>query len=240
MFAAQDKDGKLIDIEDAIKLDKREYFCPCCKGEVFIRNGVSNASHFAHKNSNDCDTFSQDMSEWHREWQKRFPLKNREVGLPFNNPIHRADVLAYGFVLEFQHSRISREEFNLRNEFYTSLGKKVIWIFDMREVVDAGRMEFHKDWEYGGQYTWKNSWRIFEDWCPVRDKDIKVFFQMTNYDFNDEFEIGFLEQVVWAINEDDFTDMKVFRTSYSIGDLTRLKSYMKKQYELNNNYKISF
>jgi len=64
------------------------------------------------------------MSDWHKAWQSIFPLKNQEVPLPFDKPCHRADVLAYGYVIEFQHSPISVEEFDERNLFYTSLEKK--------------------------------------------------------------------------------------------------------------------
>lgn len=230
MFIAKNKNGLLIDIDDAVTSDESQYFCPHCNGEVIIKNGITNSSHFAHRVLNDCDTFTQDMSAWHKEWQKRFPLKNREVGLPQEKPIHRADVLVYGFVIEFQHSRITRDEFNLRNEFYTSLGKKVIWIFDMREVIYSGRMEYSKEWEQGGQWKWKHAWKIFADWNPVYNKNIMIFFQISDYDFNDKSGAGHIEQVVWAINEDYITNMKRFRTSYKITNLTELMSYMRSEY----------
>ena len=172
---------------------------------------MTNISHFAHKKRDECDTFTQDMSEWHRQWQKQFPLRNREVGLPQDKPIHRADVLACGFVIEFQHSTITRYEFNLRNEFYTSLGKKVIWIFDMRDVVDSLRMQWYDEWnntwDNGAKWEWKHAWKVFEDWNPVRDKNILVFFQFSDYDFNDEDGAGHIEQVIWAINDNGITKM---------------------------------
>lgn len=34
---------------------------------VYIKNGMSNISYFTHKKLDNCDTFTQDMSKWHRE-----------------------------------------------------------------------------------------------------------------------------------------------------------------------------
>lgn len=232
MFIAKKKSGKLIDIETAIDSDEMDYFCPCCDGEVIVKNGLTNASHFAHKSLSDCDSFTQDMSDWHRAWQERFPLNNREVGLPQSKPIHRADVLAYGFVIEFQHSRITREEFNLRNEFYTSIGKKVIWIFDMREAFESENMRCYDRSDKGEKWFWKYAWKIFSDWSPY-NKNVMVFFQcygtiLEGADLDGE---DYFSRVVWAINEDDQTNMKIFITSNKIGTLTELMEYMASDYK---------
>lgn len=141
MFKAFDQDSNMIKIEQAEESGK--YYCPVCKGTLLVKAKKSEtiAAHFAHRSRKDCDTFSHDMSDWHKAWQDRFPLKNQEVPLPFDNPCHRADVLAYGYVIEFQHSPISIDEFDERNRFYTSIGKKVVWVFDVREKYEAGRFQ---------------------------------------------------------------------------------------------------
>ena len=46
-----------------------------------------------------------------------------------------ADVLINGYVIEFQHSPISRDEIKERNEFYTNCGYKVIWVFDANDKI---------------------------------------------------------------------------------------------------------
>ena len=45
---------------------------------------------------------------------------------------HRADVFIKekNLVIEFQHSQISNEDFNARNEFYNRCGYNIIWVFD--------------------------------------------------------------------------------------------------------------
>ncbi len=154
MFKALDENHNMIHIEAS--LEGAKYYCPICKGSLVIkaRRSESIITHFAHKSKKECDTFSFDMSDWHKEWQNRFPLKNQEVPLPFDEPCHRADVLAYGYVIEFQHSPISVEEFDERNRFYTSIGKKVVWLFDMHEKFDQGRFSvIEPTYEFDGYYT---------------------------------------------------------------------------------------
>lgn len=154
MFKATDEYGKEVMIDTA--QESKPYFCPICNGLLVVKakKSKSVAAHFAHKSRVDCDTFSHDMSDWHKEWQNRFPIKNREVPLPFDNPCHRADVLACGYVIEFQHSPISLEEFDERNRFYTALGKKVVWIFDVMEKYAENRFtKIEPSYIYDGKYT---------------------------------------------------------------------------------------
>jgi len=178
------------------------------------------------------------MSEWHKNWQSLFPERNREVGLPFGNPIHRADILAWGHVIEIQKSKITREEFNERNKFYTSLGYKVIWIFDARELIAEERLEnYDSRYEGKGQYSlnwrWNYAWKIFTDWNPVRNKNIKVFFQVPD-NFDDYYyyddEIGDIQEVVWAINEYGKTNMRRFITSDKIETPKDLMEYLESEY----------
>ena len=165
MFVAKDKSKKNVAAELASK--ENVYFCPSCGSELILKTGSINTPHFAHKNKDDCDTFTHDMSRWHKEWQDAFPVANREVpleleideeeyfvakthwgfdddspknnygyyhdkillyeskkdsvGLELLNMKHRADVLACGYVIEFQHSPISKSEFNERNWFYLGI-----------------------------------------------------------------------------------------------------------------------
>lgn len=79
MFIGKNKNtGQLVDIEDAIKTINQEYVCPVCGEDLVIKNGSIVTPHFAHKTGADCDTFTHDMSEWHKKWQELFPIRNRE------------------------------------------------------------------------------------------------------------------------------------------------------------------
>ena len=102
MFKAIDVGGIEFNIDETQQ--NIQYYCPVCKKEVIVKakRSQSVAAHYAHRRKQDCDTFSHDMSEWHKQWQARFPLRNREVPLPFDHPCHRAVVLAFVYVIEFQ------------------------------------------------------------------------------------------------------------------------------------------
>ena len=177
------------------------YTCPVCGGLVRLRAGSTNAPHFAHQTA--CtDDFTHDMSDWHREWQELFPKGNREVVISHNGEIHRADVLCYGTVIEFQHSAISVSEFWRRNDFYTSAGYKLIWIFDLIDVVDDERMwcedGWGSQWDSGGEFNWNYPWRFLNGFLPQDEKNIDVFFQIAPFGSNpkDPEEVSYMEKIV--------------------------------------------
>lgn len=126
--------------------------CPECEKEVIAKCGNINTWHWSHKNLLDCKYFERNETEWHRNWKSRFPEINREVRFTEydkdgNKIFHIADVYLEGLSLaiEFQHSRISIEECNQRNEFYADndgLGNGMIdWIID----ISDSNYKFTKD-----------------------------------------------------------------------------------------------
>ena len=114
MFTALTKGKKRISIEEAIPGE--EYVCPVCGNPVFVKAAESKnvRTHFAHKRNSPClDNWKHDMSDWHYEWQKKFPLVNREVVVENEGAKHRADVLINDTVIEFQHSPINKRNWRL-------------------------------------------------------------------------------------------------------------------------------
>lgn len=77
MYYALNDKGVLIGASEASKEDA--YHCSCCEDSLILRKGNIMSPHFAHKSSVDCDTFTHDMSDWHKEWQLQFPEVTREV-----------------------------------------------------------------------------------------------------------------------------------------------------------------
>ena len=70
MFVARDARGELLNVlED--KLEKEEYICPACGGQLRLRQGPSVRTHFAHKSLKDCDYSFENESPEH--------LANKEV-----------------------------------------------------------------------------------------------------------------------------------------------------------------
>ena len=209
------------------------YTCPICNGSVRLRPGSSNAPHFAHITA--CiDDYTYDMSDWHREWQELFPKGNREVVIACNGEVHRADVLCYGTVIEFQHSPISELEFRRRNRFYTNAGYKLIWIFDLIEVVDSKRMwcddEWENRWDNGGKFIWNYPWRFLNGFLPQDEKNIDVFFQTVPFgtDPKDPEEVCYMEKVVW-VNPNHKTLWGRFRTSLKVTNYAELLEWLPKR-----------
>ena len=136
MFTALTKDNKRISIEEAVPGET--YYCPVCRNLVAVRAANSNnvRTHFAHKRNCLCfDDWKHDMSDWHFEWQSKFPIESREVVVEKDGVVHRADILINDTVIEFQHSPISGEEFESRNNFYKSRGYRVVWLFDATDKM---------------------------------------------------------------------------------------------------------
>lgn len=195
------------------------------------------------------------MSEWHRNWQKRFPLRNREVILKLDaddNSLfsencrriaRRTDVLCYGYAIEFQNSPISSEEFDERIWFYNHLGKKVIWIFNLIEPYESGMIECYGEWHNskgdGGKYQWKYASKTFIHY-DSDNTDVILLFQFTEVRNNEEDrEQSYFERVTWAINsnnDDENTNFKRFCTSYYPANFSELMAKLKKKsYKMRGN-----
>ncbi len=241
MLIAYNNQKKRISSDEAIKGEK--YTCPVCGGEVILRKGVTNIPHFAHKNIEDCDLFSNDMSEWHSNWQKKFPIDFREkiirytfdcedkVTKEYNliigkEYIHRADVCINNYVIEFQHSAITKKEFMLRNYFYARAGYKVIWVFDLIDECLSKKLNnydvWHKYNNSGDKWKWSNPSKVFSNISPQRNKTIKIFIQFSN-DNNDS--CGYIGLITWAPDskiDSNLSDYSRFFTSYSICDFDDL------------------
>jgi len=106
--------------------------CPMCKCGVQAKTGDIKAHHFAHLYK-DCGYFNyKGMSKWHTEWQNLFNVDQREVRMQKNGKTHIADICnSNGIVIEFQHSSISLENKQSRDEFYD----KLIWVVDVSDIA---------------------------------------------------------------------------------------------------------
>ncbi|MBQ3559204.1 MAG: UvrD-helicase domain-containing protein [Agathobacter sp.] len=178
LFALDYNDNK-VHIDDTHS--NQEYYCPGCGATLVVRRGEVRRHHFAHHANRICaDSWERDgiydISEWHENWQNCFPRDNQEVGLVLGETKHRADVLIDRTVVEFQHSVISPQAFDDRNNFYLNLGYKVIWLFDMSEQYDGGEL-FYEKIENMLKFVWKKPKKTFNAF-DVQCGCIELFFQI--------------------------------------------------------------
>ena len=229
MYVALDKEGLRVYIEEAEK--NEDYFCPVCRGKLRVRKGDIREHHFAHVSGVCEDTWNYDMSEWHREWQERFPEECREVVITFNGVKHRADVLNGKTVIEFQHSQMSFEEFNERNSFYTKAGYKLVWLFDMQDLYENGYIYNNPRKDDDNSWIWNWSHSTFYRFQPKEQRNILLFFQFeertilhvkwfppgnTKYFITDDVDCWSIKDVEKALSE--FREQRK-ETGYCIADL---------------------
>lgn len=110
--------------------------CELCGEQLVAKCGQIMTWHWAHRTKENCDSWSEGETEWHLGWKGVFPSDWIEI-VKGN---HRADVVVGGSgrVLELQHSYISCEEIQEREEFYG----KMAWVFDATEAAKAGRLKY--------------------------------------------------------------------------------------------------
>lgn len=185
MLFAVDYNDNRIHVNDAHS--NQEYFCPGCGAPLMVRRGEERIHHFAHKSNHICkDSWEiercYETSEWHTEWQKKFPRDNQEVKLSLGQTIHRADVLINRTVVEFQRSIISPQHFDDRNNFYLNLGYKVIWLFDLSEQYEKGELYYDIN-EKSLSFIWKRPKKTFNAF-DVQSGNIEVFFQIKESDID--------------------------------------------------------
>lgn len=185
MLFANDYNDNRIHIDDT--QSNNEYYCPYCGAPVITKKGDVRQHHFAHKVSHACrDTWesnrSYDISPWHNEWQSCFPKDNQELKLSLGETVHRADVVIDYTVVEFQHSILSPDNFDDRNNFYLNLGYKVVWLFDLSDLFENGQLSFEKE-NSDLVFQWINPKRAFNRY-DINSGCIDLFFQLNNDENN--------------------------------------------------------
>jgi competence protein CoiA len=149
MMYATTQDGDRIEAEPRIPAA-----CPSCASPVVAKCGEVVRWHWAHRAREDCDSWAEPDSSWHRTWQECVPSFRREVVM---GP-HRADVVtASGWVVELQHSAISPAEIAERERFY---GARMVWVFDASEAWHDQRLYLCKTRDQDGKkyvtFRWKH------------------------------------------------------------------------------------
>lgn len=178
MLFAVDYNDNRVHIDETHS--NQEYYCPYCGAPLTTKKGEIRQHHFAHKQNHLCsDTWershSYDISPWHNDWQSLFPKENQEVKLSLGDTKHRADVMIDRTVIEFQHSIMPVKAFDDRNNFYFNLGNKVIWLFDLSDLLED--QLFYKEIGNGLKFHWRNPKKAFNNY-DIQSGCIDLFFQL--------------------------------------------------------------
>lgn len=210
MFVAINEQNQRVPAGKAER--ETEYFCPVCKGKVRLRIGKINAAHFSHISAECQDHWHYDMSEWHYSMQNRFPEEQREVVVKHGSEIHRADILHGNYIIEFQHSPISKDEINERNRFYTAAGFHIAWVFDVQEQFNDHQICSVPRNNNALMYEWSNPKRFLQAFPRPNEaaKNMIVFLYWIEDDGKESFG-----RVTWSTPSlnDDVPDFKKFIVS---------------------------
>jgi hypothetical protein len=87
------------------------------------------------------------MSKWHKNWQNNFEETEIHIGNRY------ADAVVNDIVIEFQHSRITKELVDKRKKNYENNNKKLYWIIDCNE-----RIKYEKLLNENYMITFNNEW----------------------------------------------------------------------------------
>ena len=219
---AVDKDGRNVSIDEADK--SNQYYCPICGQPLIQKRGEIREHHFSHIGSRGnidadyilcSDKWSYDKSDWHINWQKRFPVECYEKVLSRGNQKHIADIVSKNLVIEFQHSAISIDEFRDRNNFYTLCGYSVVWVFDLIREYDDGKIAD----ENGGKYHWSYAKKLFRE-MELHDELATVYFQFSDGEGQEDSEAYVMERVT-----NSYSNFSVFDTdennNFSIAEFVK-------------------
>lgn len=223
MFTALDKYNRKVSIDEAT--EDEPYFCEYCKEQLIIKKGDIRAHHFAHKGT--CtDNWHYDMSDWHKEWQNLFPVESREVVMESNGEKHRADVFINNIVIEFQHSPLSNDEFNERNNFYTSLGFNVVWVFDVQEPYSEEKI--YKLKGHNNNYGWKYAIHTLDGYNPNINIKVKVYFQYSSEECEaDKKEHPCLFKLTWVSPDFGLKRFSIYEKVYYDFEIEEFKTDIK-------------
>jgi hypothetical protein len=108
--------------------------CPLCNASVLARCGSINTHHWAHAKNENCDSWSEAETYWHKSWKGIFPEKNREVVITKCDKMHFADIRTENnVIIELQNSSIKPDVIKARESFY---GKRMLWIINGLKYID--------------------------------------------------------------------------------------------------------
>lgn len=108
-------------------------FCQLCNNNVRAYCGEIYIDHWRHIVKENCDSWNEGETDWHREWKNEFPDDWQEVIITKGNEKHIADVKTpKNLVLELQNSSISTYTIKIREKFYD----KMIWLINANNFKD--------------------------------------------------------------------------------------------------------
>ncbi len=137
--------------------------CPLYGTELTAKCGAIKVWHWAHRAEAFCDEWTEGETKWHKNWKDCFGIGQVEVVVKKRFKKHIADIVAKnGVVIEVQHSPISPQMIEAREDFYG----RMIWIVDARSFKENFNVRFQafvlKQLKEKVHLRWKNKDTVIE------------------------------------------------------------------------------
>ncbi len=141
MRFAKNENGHKIEVE----YSGQRANCGCCNSIVVGKKGRVRPKYWSHLSTKDCDSWYEPMTQWHIDWQNKFPKQCQEIEMVGSNGIkHRADIrLNNGKVIEVQNSQIKIDDIEQREKFYNSNGQ-LYWILNGGNLLQSCSIKYKK------------------------------------------------------------------------------------------------
>ncbi len=185
------------------KVKENKCYLVCLNGNELIKyKSHIKRSHFKHKTSPDGDG----MSEWHKNWQSYFEITEKSIGNRF------ADACVNNKVLEFQHSKISKNLIDERKLNYENNKYELLWIIDCKDSVAIDELENKRYMITFNNELWKYENFTSHDTIYL-DVDNKIFkinpnkvkshqYDVNEYKTKDEFIQAIKNNInIWSDDE---------------------------------------
>lgn len=102
--------------------------CPVCLNKVISKCGEVNDWYWSHLKKDNCDSWFESETIWHKHWKMTFGKENTEIVISIDNKKHIADIQTNkGVIIELQNSPISKFIIKEREEFY---GEQMLWLIN--------------------------------------------------------------------------------------------------------------
>lgn len=151
MLQAISKDGKRVTLAMLPRNTLRQlrnsstpFYCPVCKQKVIMKIGNKVIPHFAHQRKEECPSSEAGEGLYHEEgklllyqWLRRQGL-NVQLEMYIPDIKQRPDLLLHfpdrKIAIEFQCSKIPKDEINARTEGYLQMGIVPFWILGLTRM----------------------------------------------------------------------------------------------------------
>ncbi len=232
--------------------------CPLCDSIAIAHCGDIRSHHWKHQSKDDCDTWSEGMTQWHIDWQNCFPKEMQEVTIKKGEEKHRADVFIKHkeLVIEFQNSPISQQDIIDRELFYGN----IIWVLNCNSnsdkilIQDLSVGEWLKAIKIPSTYTKKfENYIYYQNMKTVDDyikkvyselimpvsKKVNEFYQRQNNLIKNQLYCNTLQQLLQNYNEGFYKNIDDGVKQFITGIFNELEEINKEFYRVKEELEFS-